>query len=117
MSSQFSLRPKPAPLFQSGIVYEFHCNKDSCQATYVGYSQNRLITRAKQHKYSQSKISQHYVNEHKTKPDQSIIDCFSILYKSNRKRNLLIAEALIIKREKPYINVKYNEMSSGLNIY
>ena len=100
-----------------GLVYKFSCNEDGCDASYVGYTMNCLITRAKQHKYNPSKIHEHFDTEHKSKPDSSIIDGFSILYSNNKYKNNRIAEALMIKELKPYINVRFNELATGLQIF
>jgi hypothetical protein len=117
LSSCFTLRPKLPDIMRHGLVYKFVCTEDSCNASYIGYTMNRLLTRAKQHKYSNSKIHSHFNNEHKIKPDQSIVDGFSILYNHPNYKNNRIAEALLIKTNKPYINVRYNGMASGLNIF
>ena len=42
---------------------------------------------------------------------------FEILYRDNSLKCLKIAEALLIKRHKPVINVKFNEMASGLIVF
>ena len=101
------------------MVYQFNCNEDSCQASYLGYSTNTLLTRCKQHKYFPSSIYKHYNYEHnKTPPTaDALINNFKILYKDNNTINLKIAEAIHIKERNPFINVKYNEATTILNLF
>lgn len=117
LSSNFSSRTLKPALQQHGVVYKFNCNEAGCDASYIGHTLNTVETRAKQHKYAPSKIMQHFQTDHNKKPDNTILDFFTILYKSNYSQNVKLAEALLIKKERPYINVKYNEMSSGLHIF
>ena len=117
LASSFSLRPRHPDPQRHGLVYQFTCPCDGCNATYIGYTMNCLATRARQHKYSQSKIYAHYVNDHSANPPYPIVDCFKVLFSSSKLRANRIAEALLIKQHKPLINVRYNEMAGGLNIF
>jgi hypothetical protein len=117
LSSNFTTRPKKPMLEQHNVVYKFACIKESCEASYIGHTSNTVSTRAKQHKYSSSKICEHFKNEHDEKPDDGILNGFHVLYRNSSIRHVKIAEAIYIKRERPFINVKYNEMSSGLHIF
>ena len=45
------------------------------------------------------------------------INCFMILYKDNDILSVKIAEAIMIKNDKPIINIKYNELYDFLNLY
>ena len=116
LSSCFSLREKKADSVNHGLVYKFKCNADGCNATYIGYTMNTLTHRAKQHRYAPSKVFEHYAKEHQQKPTD-ILDSFEIMYKNSSVKSIRIAEALLIKENMPYINVKYNEMSSILKIF
>ena len=78
---------------------------------------NTLTHRAKQHKYAPSKVFEHFDKEHQMKPTDDILDSFEIMYTNSSVRCVRIAEALLIKENMPYINVKYNEMSSILKIF
>lgn len=117
LSSNFTTRTKKPMLEQHNVVYKFDCIQESCEASYIGHTSNTVSTRAKQHKYSSSKICEHFKHEHDKKPDDGILNGFSVLYRNSSIRHVKIAEALYIKRERPFINVKYNEMSSGLYIF
>ena len=64
--------------------------------------------------FSQSKI---YVNDHSANPPYPIVDCFKVLFSSSKLRANRIAEALLIKQHKPLINVRYNEMAGGRNVF
>ena len=45
------------------------------------------------------------------------IKCFSIMYKNNDVVSVKIAEAILIKNDKPIINIKYNELYDFLHLY
>ena len=49
LSSAFSTRPPKCNNNKSYVVYQFSCTEDRCNATYVGYTTNPLLTRCKQH--------------------------------------------------------------------
>ena len=48
---------------------------------------------------------------------EDLIKCFSIIFKSNDILSVKIAEAILIKNDKPIINIKYNELYDFLNLY
>ena len=79
------------------------CLPDLLTVSYIGYTTNRLKTRAGQHRYAPSKINKHAVDCHKKAPKliDSFLDSFRVLYRNNSKRHLLIAEALSIRQEAP----------------
>ena len=117
LASQFSLRPKRPKLSTHKVVYQFTCPEVGCQASYIGYTTNTLETRAKQHRYSGSKIYCHFVDEHNIRPHSDLSEAFSILYRDVNPHKIKIAEALLIHSSKPMINVRYNEMSTGLKVF
>ena len=116
MLSCFSLRPRKPVLESHGLVYEFKCNQEGCNASYIGYTSNCLITRAKQHRYKGSKINEHFSVDHHCKPE-NIFDSFKILYRNSDIRSTKIAEALLIRKHRPEINVRFNEMHAGLRVF
>ena len=119
LSSLFSTRPTKCNSNKSHVVYQFSCTEDRCNATYVGYTTNSLLTRCKQHRYSSSSIYSHYFIDHNMSPPTSdrLIDHFTIIYSSAEVMNLKIAEAITIKASKPIINVKYNELYDFLRLF
>ena len=46
-----------------------------------------------------------------------LIQCFSIIFSHNDILCIRIAEAILIKNDKPVINVKYNELYDFLNLF
>ena len=78
---------------------------------------NTLETRAKQHKYKNSKIFEHYQKDHKTNPTTDIINAFTIQYRNQTTKKTKLAEALLIRKNKPMINVRFNELATGLNVF
>jgi len=119
ISSLFSSRPRRTGLLRANVVYRFNCMEDSCNASYIGYTTNTLQKRCNQHRYSQSSIHKHYDSEHnRPVPISALLTTqFTVLHSYRNSTELRIAEALSIKENRPYINVKYNEMSSNLNLY
>ena len=78
---------------------------------------NSLATRAKQHKYKNSKIHEHFVKDHDTNPTFDIANAFTIKYRNQTTKKTKLAEALLIRKEKPMINVRFNELATGLNVF
>ena len=68
IKSLFTTRPRIAYPDKSHVVYQFSCTESGCNATYVGYTTNRLITRCKQHRYSSSSIHNQYSFDHDILP-------------------------------------------------
>ena len=108
----FSTRLRRPDMERHNVVYQFTCNEESCNASYIGYTTNMLLTRGKQHKYAPSKINKHFKDIHKKSPDNTILEHFKIIYQGNNEYDIRIAECMLIKRNKPYINVKYGEISN-----
>jgi len=117
LSSCFPTRSTLSLGESSNVVYQFKCSESGCNATYVGYTTNTLNMRMTQHKYKPSKVHQHFKEDHNKNPDNSIKDCFSILLKKRDFYDLRLAESLMLRRLKPEINIKFNEMSNFLNVY
>ena len=91
LSSCFSLRPHNNSINADHVVYQYDCPEQSCQACYVGYTTNKLLTRAKQHKYAPSHIFKHSIDTHNKPPKNmdNFLDNFRILYRNNNKLVLL----------------------------
>ena len=119
LTSCFSTRTKCQFDDRTRVVYQFKCTEDRCNASYVGYTTNSILTRCKQHRYSSSSVYNHYSIDHHMNPPSAdiLIKNFSILYSSPQLPNLKTAEAIIIKQTNPYINVKYNEFFHSLTLF
>lgn len=119
LSSAFSTRvPKPT-LQRTGVVYRFDCTVDGCQASYIGHTTCTLERRCKQHRYSPSNIFKHYDIDHEQPvPNHNEFALnFSIIHSYLDVDKIKIAESIAIKQHRPYINVKFDEMSSFINLY
>jgi len=119
LSSMFSTRPNHSDLHRANVVYQFQCQEDSCNASYIGHTTNTLQKRASQHRYSPSSIFKHYNIEHdRPVPINDVLrNQFKVLHQYSNPTDLKIAEAICIREARPYINVKYNEMFCHLNLY
>ena len=120
LASKFSTRIRPQTPDKSCCVYQFQCSEQSCHdVKYIGYTNQRLATRVKQHRYKTSSIYKHYFDVHNDIPPKfsNFIESFTIIYKGNDILPVKIAEAILIKHEKPVINVKYNELYDFLRLF
>ena len=120
LSSCFPIRPAKPTNLRSNVVYQFQCPEDSCQASYIDYTTNSLMTRCKQHRYSPSNIKSHYFFDHQNSPVPApdlLVKSFKIIFSSNKVIDLKEAESLAIKNNRPIINVKYNEGNNILNLF
>ena len=118
--SSFSTRPRKDPLKTTHVVYQFDCPVDRCNSVYVGYTTCRLERRIQQHKYNSSSIHSHLQTDHPDQPPlgtPQMQSSFKIVHKNNNLIDLKILEALTIREQNAYINVKYNELSQFLNLY
>lgn len=95
---------------QSRVVYQYTCSeiKDGCSPTtpsvYIGYTTTLVKQRMIMHAQTGS-IRNHHENIHKHKiTNPEIMDSIEIKHKSHDRLELQIAEALLIKSEKPNIN-------------
>ena len=119
ISSLFSTRPKVPVLDKSNVVYQFKCSESHCNASYIGYTTNKLSTRIKQHKYKSSSIYKHFYFDHSMLPPkfEIVSQNFSCLFSDFNPTNLRISEAIFIKSQNPFINVKYNELYDLLKLF
>ena len=66
-----------------------------------------------------SSICKHFLDTHNNMPPKfnELIQCFSIIFSHNDILSIKIAESILIKNDKPVINVKYNELYDFLNLF
>ena len=67
-----------------------------------------------------SNICKHFENDHQISdilPVDQLIPHFAVVYSSTESIKIKIAEALLIKKERPYINVKYDNSYNLLNLF
>ena len=119
MSSCFSARVKCSQRDQNRVVYRFSCPEPACNASYVGYTAQTLVNRVKQHRNRESSIFKHFNVDHSkaVPPVDELISYFSIAYSSFGKIKLKIVEAIIIKSERPFINVKHDVLYDLLRLF
>jgi hypothetical protein len=100
-----------------GLVYSFNCPEVGCNASYIGYTTNKLLDRISQHKAKLSNIFQHYNKSHRKTPGDDMAKSFKILFMDTDDRNLRMAEALYIKELKPAINKQFNNLALTLHVF
>ena len=119
----FSTRQGVADAERCKVVYQFSCNQVACNATYIGYTTQKLSNRVKQHRRSTSSIYKHFTNRdgpHKlaeAPPWTQLINQFEILFSTNDVEALKIAEGILIKQHRPLINVQNNESYYALKLF
>jgi hypothetical protein len=117
ISNLFSNRLSLPDYDKHGLVYNFSCPEDGCNASYIGYTANRLLVRMGQHKNKQSKIHSHLMEAHNKTPTDDIFPHFKILYMDHSDYNVRTAEALFIKSSKPSINKQFKDMALTLHLF
>lgn len=102
------------------VIYQYNCPHSGCRTTdssYIGYTTNTLRKRAEQH-YNNGAIKYHFELKHKTRPTiHNILDNMKILRKINKRDELLLHEALLIKERKPIINLQTNNFTKTLTLF
>ena len=69
LSSMFSTRSRPKDAEKTCLVYQFSCPKPSChEVSYIGYTNQMLRTRVKQHRWKTSSIYKHFTDTHMEEP-------------------------------------------------
>lgn len=92
----------------SHVVYKYICPKEECQPSisYVGYTECTLTDRLRNHT-QQGSILAHNQQAHSIKmKTQELLQHTIIERKFTEKEDLIIAEALIIKEQKPTLNAQ-----------
>ena len=120
LGSQFSTRSRLSVLDSSGLVYRFECPNLSCKDIfYYGYTAQKLSSRIKQHRYQGSSIYEHFIHDHNESPPKfdQFSKNFTILFRNDDVLKLKIAEAILIKNDKPFINVKFNQLYDFLKLF
>ena len=102
VGNYFNLKSRtPTPLV-SNVVYRFSCPREA-DLTYIGKSARHLVTRAKEHWSLNSITRKSAVKEH-------ILDCNNCVksqfYVGVIQTTTPIHEALLIKKDKPKINMQ-----------
>ena len=111
MASKFSTRKVIPDAEKCGLVYRFDCPVQACNASYIGHTTQTLRNRVSQHRRDGSNIFKHYWSDHHAldlPSTKDFLSSFKIVYSSNVHIKIKIAEAILIKTLRPYINVKYD---------
>ena len=97
--------PKPSLINQQCVVYKFTC--PLCDAEYIGLTTRHLFQRIEEHCRSSSSICKHLQGDHDVDPRSiNFTNNFTVLKKCQEKMDCLIYEMLLIKKNKPMLNVQ-----------
>ena len=106
LGSKFSVKDKTELIHQHNVTYHISCANKRCEATYVGETKRRILTRMMEHNSKDPK-SHVLIHSKETKHRQVFLPNLKIVgsgYKSDFRRK--ISEALHIKELKPDLNVQ-----------
>ena len=105
------------PVEDYNVVYQFNYDKVPCneaQTCYIGHTTTTIKERTKQH----SSIKKHYKETHNCNITGSqILPNIKILAKLSGKADLIILEALLIKPQRPMINIQTEDFNRVLKIF
>ena len=107
LSSCFKTKERTKFEHQPGIIYQVKCSAEICLDDYIGESARRIIERVKGHT---GRDTNSHVLKHSSKKEHAEVtrEDFKIIsshFKNNRLKRA-IAEALLIKQERPSSNVQ-----------
>ena len=112
-------RLKDFTLLDDHVVYQYLCPHGGCQSsnTYIGYTTCDLKQRFKGHLQNGS-IRDHFseYHSHKRRSIEEWLKSTNVLYRSWKKYDLIIAEAIHIKKNSPTIN-KQCEWPNVLKVF
>ena len=104
------------PVEDYNVVYQFNCDKVPCneaQTCYIGHTTTTIKERTKH-----SSIKKHYKETHNCNITGSqILPNIKILDKLSGEADLMILEALLIKQQRPMINMQAEDFNRVLKIF
>ena len=124
MGSYFNIKSQIPSYLQSNVVYQYTCSRN-VNITYIGYSAQHLITRAKEH-ISDCKSNKRAIKNHISNCNSCLeknrkfqLDRISVTRKCNSAYEAKIHEALLIKKQNPVIKKQMyaNGASFLLSVY
>ena len=95
-----------SPELRSHVVYRYTCNAEECHSskTYIGQTTTTLKQRMTTHAQNGS-IKTHNLDEHQRRLRAAdILACIDVLHSAHDRQELVLAEALLIKKLQPSIN-------------
>ena len=102
------------------VVYKWKCNQGQCNLTdtsYIGYTTNTVKERMRCHAQSGA-INRHLKSKHNLKlTTDQLVKNTSILTHRTTKFELVIAESLLIRSEKPSLNIQDEGNSRKLLVF
>ena len=103
---------------QSSVVYQYKCQRDECNSSYIGYTQATLTERMRNHGQHGSIIKHlqdnHNIIKEKTK---KLMESVQVIGKADTKNELLIMEAILIKEKRPQLNEQEEGRDRVLHIF
>ena len=102
---------------EHNVIYEYVCDEERCtdvHTSYIGHTTSTIKERFKQH----SSIKKHFRQTHnKNITGSQMLPKVKILKNCNKKEDLIILEALMIKENRPIINTQTDDFNRTLKIF
>ena len=105
-----TLQPR-ATCLDKQVVYKYECTL--CKKCYIGQTCRQINRRHQEHARSisqhdkHSALSEHLIDEHPNMPANITLFSLSIIARSKNPKHNAIMEALLIKRDRPELNRKF----------
>ena len=108
-----------SPEMRSHVVYRYSCEEEECNPSgiYIGQTTTSLKQRMTTHA-SNGSIRYHNEEKHNRRPRiAEILQQIEVLYSSTDRQDLILAEALLIKKHQPTINSQREGEVKVLSIF
>lgn len=104
------------------VVYRYTCSRDGCHTapqTYIGYTTCTISDRFRMHTQNSSSIKKHLQDYHQVSRTTTaeLLQNVDILYTSSSKRDLVLIEAIYIKKLHPALNSQNEGCDRILKIF
>lgn len=115
-----NLRPETEALKQTNVVYQFQCKHEDCEPrniSYIGLTTTTLSRRLTMHLQSGA-IKNHYTNKHRQQLTRTnLVENTKIIKKAQDYQHLQILEALLIKKNRPHLNLQSTGLARTLHLH
>ena len=113
----FSAKDKNEDAHKSHVVYRFTCNNPNCNVRYIGETTRHFSTRIDEHLHTdlKSHVYQHLNTSQQCKQSCNEL-CFKIIDSANSQFTLKLKEAMLVKWERPELNVQKKSVQVSIMV-
>ena len=109
MSNYFNNKDKTPQELKSKVVYEYKCSYDE-SIQYIGFTSRPLVEKVKKQLKGNTAVSDHISKYNICKNKNIPFNNFKIFKKCRNKFEIMIREALLIKRYNPILNKQLTKL-------